>query len=81
MEPAHARAAGNKAVALQKFAAAAELYCIGLQHPDLDLLVTILSNRCQASSLPTLTFPCASCEVTGLKAVEGRAGCPILGTG
>lgn len=61
MEPALARAAGNKAVASQKFAAAAELYCLGLQHPDLDLLVTILSNRCQAH-LKSRDYGAAVCD-------------------
>ncbi|CAJ1389199.1 unnamed protein product [Effrenium voratum] len=47
LDPAQARALGNKAVASQQYAAAAEFYCLGLQHSEMDMLVTLLSNRCQ----------------------------------
>eukprot|EP00913_Durusdinium_trenchii_P000293 g267.t1 len=48
IHPADARAMGNKAVASQQYWAAAEFYCAGLQHAEMDIIATLLSNRCQA---------------------------------
>ncbi|CAJ1416250.1 unnamed protein product [Effrenium voratum] len=42
LDPAQARALGNKAVASQQYAAAAEFYCLGLQHSEMDMLVIVV---------------------------------------
>ncbi|CAK9105836.1 unnamed protein product [Durusdinium trenchii] len=73
IHPADARAMGNKAVASQQYWAAAEFYCAGLQHAEMDIIATLLSNRCQAAPLYLCQRRCKAAQT----AVQ-EAGCSML---
>eukprot|EP00438_Fugacium_kawagutii_P025869 Skav233679 [mRNA] locus=scaffold1927:82773:89404:- [translate_table: standard] len=73
IDPAEARAAGNKAVAAQRYAAAAELYCNGLQHPDLDLLAPCPRVKEEAESLEWISVTSAAVKAAIAYAAQG---CP-----